>query len=65
MDRFKVRVLIFNAGHKSSVSSLEDRRVRLSPEGLLGELDDVGRRLHVDVVIMQSGRVSGGAGLSQ
>lgn len=37
----------------------------LSPEGLLGQLDDVGGGLDVDVVVMQGGWVSGGASLCQ
>ena len=39
--------------------------VCLSPEGLLGQLDDVGGGLDVNVVIVQGGWISGGAGLSQ
>ena len=36
-----------------------------SPEGLLGQLDDVGGGLHVDVVVVECRRVSGGARLGQ
>lgn len=36
-----------------------------SPEGLLGQLDDVGGGLNIDVVIVEGGWIGGGAGLSQ
>lgn len=36
-----------------------------SPEGLLGQLDDIGSGLDVDVVVVQGGWVCGGACLSQ
>lgn len=36
-----------------------------SPEGLFGQLNDIGGGLHVDVVVVQSGRIRSGAGLSQ
>ena len=36
-----------------------------SPEGLLGQLDDVGGGLHVDVVVVEGSRVGGGARLRQ
>lgn len=36
-----------------------------SPEGLLGQLDDIGGGLDVDVVVVQGGWVGGGASLGQ
>lgn len=36
-----------------------------SPEGLLGQLDDIGGGLDVDVVVVQSGGIGGGASLGQ
>lgn len=36
-----------------------------SPKGLLGQLDNVGSGLHIDVVVVQGGGISGGASLSQ
>lgn len=47
------------------VCVIASKDVRPSPEGLLGQLDDIGSGLDVDVVVMQRGRVSGGASLSQ
>lgn len=47
------------------VCLIASKDVRPSPEGLLGQLDDIGSGLDVDVVVMQRGRVSGGASLSQ
>lgn len=41
------------------------RRVCPSPEGLLGQLDDIGCGLDVYVVVVQGGWVCGGASLSQ
>lgn len=37
----------------------------LSPERLLGQLDDIGSGLDVDVVVVQGGRIGGGARLCQ
>lgn len=34
-----------------------------SPEGLLGQLDDIGSGLDVNVVVVQGGWVGGGASL--
>lgn len=41
------------------------KQVCSSPEGLLGQLDDVGSGLDVDVVVVQGSRIGSGASFGQ